>query len=194
MVVGNSKQIGIMLTEKENIKLSKFLSLVLRHQPDLIGITSDEKGWVPVSELRKKATAYGNSFSLEELEYVVETNSKKRFAFSDDKGKIRASQGHSVAIDLGYEPKMPPEILYHGTATHFVESILKSGLEKRKRTQVHLSADQENAIKVGQRHGKPAIFEVAAGQMHTAGHLFYLSENGVWLTDSVPTVFLKVIF
>jgi len=183
-----------MLTEKENIKLSKFLSLVLRHQPELIGIVLDEQGWVPVSELRRKAAAYGNPFSAEDLDYVVETNSKKRFAFSGDKRKIRASQGHSIAIHLGYEPQTPPEILYHGTATHFVESILKSGLGKQQRTHVHLSADPETAGKVGQRHGKPVIFEVAAGQMYQAGHLFYFSENGVWLTDTVPPAFLIVNF
>ena len=183
-----------MLTEKENIKLSKFLSLVLRHQPDLIGITLDEQGWVVVSELKKKAAAYGTAFSLEELDHVVGTNSKKRFAFSEDKRKIRASQGHSVDIDLGYAPQTPPDILFHGTATHAVDSILKAGLEKRKRTHVHLSADRETATKVGQRHGKPVIFEVDAGKMSKAGHLFYLSENGVWLTEAVPAEFLTVKF
>jgi putative RNA 2'-phosphotransferase len=183
-----------MLTEKENIKLSKFLSLVLRHQPELIGIALDEQGWVPVSELRKKAAAYGKPFSMEILEFVVKTNSKSRFAFSEDKGKIRASQGHSVEVDLGYKPQLPPEVLYHGTATHIVESILKTGLDKRKRTHVHLSANPETAMKVGERHGKPVIFEVAAQRMHRAGHLFYLSANEVWLTDAVPAEFLTVKF
>lgn len=184
----------MMLTEKESIKLSKFLSLVLRHQPELIGIVLDEQGWVAVRELKKKAAAHGNTFSLEELEFVVETNSKKRFSLSDDKRKIRASQGHSIAIDLGYEPQTPPGILYHGTATQFVEAILKSGLDKRKRTHVHLSPDKDTAIKVGQRHGKAVILEVAAGQMHAVRHLFFLSENGVWLTDAVPAKFLTVQF
>jgi len=183
-----------MLSEKETIKLSKFLSLVLRHQPEIIGISLDEQGWVDVNELRKKSAAYGKVFTMEMLEYIVDTNSKKRFAFSEDKRKIRASQGHSVDVDLGYEPQTPPEILYHGTATHFVESILKSGLNKRKRTHVHLSADRETAIKVGQRHGKPVIFEVAAQKMQAAGHEFYLSENGVWLTDVVPAAFLTARF
>ena len=183
-----------MLSEKENIKLSKFLSMVLRHRPELIGIELDEQGWVNVSELRRKAAAYGKVFSMEMLEYLVDTNSKKRFAFNEDKRKIRASQGHSVEIDLGYEPQTPPEVLFHGTATHVVEVILKSGLEKRKRTHVHLSADRETATKVGQRHGKPVIFEVEAGKMSKAGHLFYLSENGVWLTDAVPAEFLTVKF
>lgn len=129
-----------------------------------------------------------------ELEYVVGTNSKKRFAFSNDKRKIRASQGHSIGIDLGYEPKMPPEILYHGTATNYIGSILKSGLNKRKRTHIHLSVDWETAKRVGERHGKPVVFAVAAGKMNEAGHVFYLSENGVWLTETVPAAFLTVIF
>ena len=183
-----------MLTEKENKKLSKFLSLVLRHQPELIGIELDEQGWANVAELRRKAAVYGKPFSMEVLEFVVDTNSKKRFAFTYDKRKIRASQGHSVEIDLGYEPKVPPEILYHGTTAHVVESILKSGLDKRKRMHVHLSADPETALTVGARHGKPVIFEVAAKKMEAAGHLFYLSENGVWLTDAVPAEFLTVTF
>jgi putative RNA 2'-phosphotransferase len=181
-----------MLNEKENIKLSKFLSLVLRHQPELIGITLDDQGWVTVAELKKKAAAYGKPFSLEELEYVVETNSKKRFAFSTDKKKIRASQGHSVEIDLGYEPQVPPETLYHGTASRFVESILKSGLDRRERTHVHLSVDVETAIKVGERHGQPVVVVVAAQKMQAAGHLFYLSDNGVWLTATIPTEFLTL--
>lgn len=183
-----------MLTEKENIKLSKFLSLVLRHQPELIGVVLEEQGWVSVRELRKKAAAYGKSISAEELVYVVENNSKKRFSFSEDKKKIRASQGHSINVDLGCEPQQPPEFLFHGTATHFVGSILKTGLEKQKRTHVHLSADRETGIKVGQRHGKPVVFEVAAGEMYAAGYLFFLSENGVWLTDVVPPGFLKIQF
>lgn len=179
-----------MLTEKENIKLSKFLSLVLRHQPELIGIALDEQGWVQVSELRTRSAAHGKVFSTEILEYMVDTNSKKRFAFSEDKRKIRASQGHSLEIDLRYGSHVPPEILYHGTATHVVESILKSGLDKRKRRHVHLSADWETAIKVGSRHGNPVVFEVAAQEMHEAGHLFYLSANEVWLIDAVPAEFL----
>jgi putative RNA 2'-phosphotransferase len=147
-----------------------------------------------VAGLKKKAAAFGKPFSGEELEFVVETNSKKRFAFSPDKRKIRASQGHSIDVDLGYEPRTPPEILYHGTATNHIGSILKSGLNKRKRTHVHLSPDKDTAIKVGQRHGKAVILEVAAGQMHAAGHLFFLSENEVWLTDAVPAAFLIIHF
>lgn len=183
-----------MLTEKENIKLSKFLSLVLRHQPELIGVSLDDRGWVTVAELKKKAAAYGKPFSLEELEYVVETNSKKRFAFNENKTKIRASQGHSVEIDLGYERQVPPEILYHGTATRFVESILKSGLDKRERTHVHLSSDKTTAITVGRRHGSPVVLKVAARRMQREGYLFFLSANDVWLTDAVPAAYLTADF
>jgi len=183
-----------MLNEKDNIKLSKFLSLVLRHQPELIGITLDDQGWVTVADLKQKAAAYGNLFSREELEYVVETNSKKRFAFSEDKTKIRASQGHSVAVDLAYAPKVPPEVLYHGTAAKSVSQILKTGLEKRSRMHVHLSSDKTTAIQVGGRHGNPVVLKVAAGQMQQEGYLFFLSANGVWLTDVVPAAYLTADF
>jgi putative RNA 2'-phosphotransferase len=152
----------------------------------------DERGWVAVTELQKKAAAYGAGFSLPELEYVVETNSKKRFVFSGDKRKIRASQGHSIAVNLGYEPQEPPAVLFHGTATRFIESILSSGINKQKRTHVHLSLDRETALAVGQRHGKPVVFEVAAQEMRKQGYLFYLSANGIWLTDTVPAEFLTV--
>lgn len=181
-----------MITEKENTGISKFLSLVLRHQPELIGVKLDEQGWVNVEELLTRARAHGNTISREVLEYVVDTNSKKRFAFSDYKQFIRASQGHSVEVELGYEPKMPPGLLYHGTAKRFVGAILKTGLEKRSRQHVHLSSDTETAIKVGQRHGEPVIFQVLAAEMHQNGYQFFLSANGVWLTNDVPVRFLKL--
>jgi putative RNA 2'-phosphotransferase len=128
-----------MMTEKETTRLSKFLSLVLRHQPELIGIEPDKNGWVLVRDLLKKAGSHGTKIRKEMLDEIVDNNSKKRFAFSDNKMKIRASQGHSIDIDLGYEPKQPPKMLYHGSATKNVGSILKSGLEKRQRSHVHLS-------------------------------------------------------
>jgi putative RNA 2'-phosphotransferase len=183
-----------MMTEKESTRISKFLSLVLRHQPELIGIEPDENGWVLVKDILKKASSHGTKITREILDEVVANNSKKRFAFSDNKMKIRASQGHSIAIDLGYEPMQPPDLLYHGSATRNVSSILKSGLEKRQRSHVHLSADKETATVVGKRHGEPVIFEIAAGRMFGAGHQFYLSANGVWLTDSVRPEFLTVQF
>jgi putative RNA 2'-phosphotransferase len=182
-----------MINEKEDIKLSKFLSLVLRHQPQLIGIELDEQGWVYVEELLKQANAHGNDITVETLDHIVETNSKKRFAFSDDRLKIRASQGHSVDIDLGIKPLEPPAILYHGTGAQSVKSILETGLEKRSRQHVHLSRDLDTAVKVGQRHGKPVVFEVLASEMHREGYRFFLSDNGVWLVNDVPFRFLKLL-
>lgn len=179
-----------MITEKETTSLSKFLSLILRHQPELIGIKLDEQGWVAVDELLQKAGANGKNISPEKLNYIVETNVKKRFAFDDSRQKIRASQGHSVEVELGYEPQTPPEVLYHGTGSHSVEEILQTGLEKRSRQHVHLSSDLETAVKVGQRHGKPVVLTVAAEEMHRQGYKFYLSENKVWLTDFVPANFI----
>ncbi|PWK78730.1 putative RNA 2'-phosphotransferase [Mucilaginibacter oryzae] len=180
------------LTEKETTNLSKFLSLVLRHQPEAIGIKLDEQGWVPVDELLDKLNKSGHAVNWEILQHVVDTNAKKRFAFDHEKLRIRASQGHSVAVELGYEPQTPPEILYHGTGSQSVESILQSGLEKRARQHVHLSADTDTAAKVGGRHGKPVVLTIKAGEMHRLGYQFYLSENKVWLTDAVPAQFISV--
>ncbi|WP_114937137.1 RNA 2'-phosphotransferase [Mucilaginibacter endophyticus] len=180
-----------MISEKETTSLSKFLSLVLRHQPETIGINLDEQGWVAVDELLQKAQAHGKNITPEVLNHIVETNAKKRFAFDDTGKKIRASQGHSVDVELGYEPQIPPDVLYHGTGSQSVEAILQTGLEKRSRQHVHLSNDLETAIKVGQRHGKCVVLTVAAGEMHRQGHKFYLSENKVWLTDFVPASFIE---
>ena len=180
-----------MSSEKENIRLSKFLSLVLRHQPETIGIVLDENGWTDVQILIGKLNAHGNQIDFETLKYIVDTNSKQRFAFDASFKKIRASQGHSVEIELGYSTMQPPEILYHGTAISAVESILMSGLEKRSRQHVHLSADRETAIKVGKRHGKPVVFEVLAYELFIKGSDFFISDNGVWLTDHVPPEFLR---
>ena len=182
-----------MISEKENTSISKFLSLVLRHQPELIGLQLDGQGWVNVDELLEKAKANGQNISFEVLTHVVDTNAKKRFAFNADETKIRASQGHSVEVDLNYEPQQPPELLYHGTASRFVDSILENGLEKRSRQHVHLSRDIKIALQVGMRHGKPVIFNVLAGEMYKSGYVFYLSENKVWLTDHVPIQFLKLL-
>ncbi|MDD5393649.1 MAG: RNA 2'-phosphotransferase [Thiothrix sp.] len=173
-------------------KQSKFLSLILRHEPDKIGLTLDEAGWASVPELLAQLAAHGRGMSMEELEHVVTTNDKQRFSFNEDKIRIRANQGHSLkTLDLGLQPIEPPEILYHGTAERFLDSILQTGLEKRSRQHVHLSADEETAYKVGIRHGKPIILKVAAGQMQRDGFNFYRSDNGVWLTDHVPTLYLQ---
>lgn len=180
-----------MSNQKNLVNISKFLSLVLRHQPETIGIELDENGWVDVDELIVKANSYGIKFDREVLDNLVATNSKKRFAFNETLQKIRASQGHSVEIELGYASQKPPEILYHGTAEKSVQSILETGLEKKSRQHVHLSIDIETAVKVGQRHGKPVIFEVLAQQMSSDGFQFFVSDNGVWLTDNVPNRYLQ---
>ncbi|MBL0742048.1 RNA 2'-phosphotransferase [Chryseolinea lacunae] len=181
-----------MITEKETVRISKFLSLVLRHQPETIQITLDENGWTDVAVLLDRLKAHGLSVSKEILQHVVDTNSKKRFAFNDNQTKIRASQGHSVSVDLDYAPQTPPDILYHGTSTTALESIFKTGLEKRQRHHVHLSADKETARTVGQRYGKAVVLTVDTGAMHREGYAFYVSENAVWLTDHVPANYLKL--
>jgi len=180
-----------MINEKQNIKISKFLSLVLRHKPETIQIQLDENGWVSVSELIEQLNNNGEKINFDILENVVDTNSKKRFAFNEDKSKIRASQGHSLKIDLKYKPINPPEKLFHGTSERFLESILKSGIEKRNRQHVHLSSDKKTALKVGQRHGIPVILEIQTEKMNKDGHKFYLSENKVWLTNYVPVKYIE---
>ncbi len=175
-----------MISDKQLAHISKFLSLVLRHKPETIGIQLDQSGWVNVNELLEKANEYGMQFDRETLNYIVATNSKKRFAFNDAQDKIRASQGHSIKIDLGYKNHRPPEILYHGTGEKSVQSILDKGIEKRSRQHVHLSCDIETATKVAQRHGKPIVFKVLAQQMFNDDFAFFISDNGVWLTDNVP--------
>lgn len=180
-----------MINDKQLIQISKFLSLILRHQPETIGIQLDQNGWTDVQILLERANNYGIRFDREILNHIVATNSKKRFAFSETSDMIRASQGHSIEIELGYTNQIPPEILYHGTGEKSVQSILETGLERRGRQHTHLSSDIETAIKVGQRHGKPFIFKVLAKQMYNDNFQFFISDNGVWLTDNVPTKYLK---
>ena len=172
------------------VKLSKFLSFVLRHKPDSIGLLLDPQGWVGIDELSEKSGAAGTRFGRDELQHVVETSDKKRFSVSSDGRCIRAAQGHSVAVELGLPPREPPLTLYHGTATRFVAAILSEGLKPQSRQQVHLSIDPATAQRVGQRHGKPFIFKVDARRMHRQGFNFYLADNGVWLVDQVPPEFL----
>jgi len=180
-----------MINDKQITHISKFLSLVLRHQPETIGIQLDQRGWTDIDELIEKANSYGVKFDREILNHIVATNSKKRFAFNNTLDKIRASQGHSVEIELGYTNQKPPEILFHGTGEKSVQSILDTGLEKRNRQHVHLSSDFDTAVKVGQRHGKPFVFKVLAERMYNDNFQFFISDNGVWLTDHVPTKYLK---
>ena len=174
-----------------DVSLSKFLSLVLRHEPQRIGLTLDEAGWVSVDALLAASQARGKPFSLTDLQRIVATSDKNRFAFNSAATHVHANQGHSVVVDLGYETCIPLPQLFHGTATRFLDTIRVQGLLKQARHHVHLSADSATATAVGQRHGKPAILKVRATDMHREGHLFYLSNNGVWLTDQVPPNFLE---
>ena len=178
------------MNEKETVKTSKFLSLVLRHEPERVGLKLDSAGWVKVNELLEAVNRHGVALTLDQLKHVVETNSKKRFAFSDDGLRIRASQGHSVDIDLQYVPQAPPEILYHGTAARFLPEIRKDGLHRMERHDVHLSAETKVTLQVGGRHGKPVLLIIRAGAMHRAGHVFRCSANGVWLVNHVPPEFI----
>ena len=170
---------------------SRFLSLILRHKPETIGLRIDANGWADVDELIRLMNERGKAITRPLLERVVAENNKKRFAFSPDGTRIRASQGHSVEIDLGLSPATPPAVLYHGTSADAVASIRATGLNSGSRQHVHLSPDVATATAVGRRHGPPVVLEVAAGKMAAAGHVFYQSDNGVWLTDAVPVVFIR---
>lgn len=174
------------------IQISKFLSQILRHRPEKIGLQLDEQGWANVDDLLEKSAAKGTRFDRATLQTVVDTNNKKRFAFSEDGLRIRASQGHSIEIDLGLQPQKPPEILWHGTAEKSLESIRKEGLRPMRRQHVHLSNDRQTAENVGGRHGKAVVLTVRSGEMSRQKHKFYLSENGVWLTTEVPVDFLEL--
>jgi putative RNA 2'-phosphotransferase len=180
------------MNANELIKTSKFLSLILRHNPEKIGIKLDENGWTDVKELIIKLGTKGHKINLDNLKWVVENNNKKRFAFNEDYSKIRANQGHSVEIDLKYEPKQPPDYLYHGTATKNLSSILTNGLQKQNRHHVHLSVEKETAINVGSRHGNPVVLIIKSKEMHEKGIKFYLSDNGVWLVDEILPEFIEV--
>ena len=171
------------------VSTSKFLSLVLRHQPEIIGLSLDDAGWADIDVLIRLSQPH-RPLTRALIEQVVEENSKQRFAISEDGRRIRANQGHSIDVELGLQPLAPPTRLYHGTATRFVDAIRRVGLVKRSRQQVHLSADADTATSVGARHGKPAVLIVRAGEMAAAGHAFFRSENGVWLTDGVPVGFI----
>lgn len=172
--------------------LSKLLSLILRHQPEVIGATLDSAGWIDVDDLLEKLKLHGKAISRELLENVVATSDKQRFAFSEDGARIRANQGHSLSsVDLALEPTIPPDRLFHGTIANSIASIRERGLEKRSRQHVHLSKDEETARIVGSRRGKPVILVVRSREMHARGYAFYLSANHVWLTDHVPAEFIQ---
>ena len=170
--------------------VSKYMSLILRHKPDAIGITLDEHGWANVDELIA-GIAKDNEFNMEILEEIVRTDEKQRYSINEDKTLIRANQGHSIPVDVELEELVPPEILWHGTGEKYVTSIDKQGLIPKSRLYVHLSKDEETAINVGSRHGKPVIYLVSAKKMYEDGYKFYRSVNGVWLTKGVPLQYLQ---
>lgn len=175
-----------MLDEKGTVRASRFLSMVLRHRPESIGIVPDEAGWVDVDTLLAACAAKGRRLSRADLDHVVATNNKKRFAYSEDGRRIRASQGHSIPVELGLPAAAPPDLLYHGTARATLPVILREGLKPMSRQDVHLSADVATAVRVGARHGRPVVLEVDAAGLAATGHTFRVSANGVWLTDRVP--------
>ena len=170
----------------------KFVALILRHKPETIGITLDEHGWANVDELIE-GIAKTRTFDMEMLEEIVATDNKQRFSFNEDHTMIRANQGHSIPVDVELKKLSPPEVLYHGSAIKYEEAIDDIGLIPKTRLYVHLSKDYDTAVKVGSRHGKPVIYKVYTGNMDRDGYEFFLSENGVWLTKSVPTKYLEKI-
>ena len=171
---------------------SKFLSLILRHKPETIGIELDEHGWADVEELIR-GMSKTHEFNMDILEEIVRTDNKQRYSFNDDKTLIRANQGHSIPVDVELEKMEPPEYLYHGTGEKYRNSIDKEGLKPKSRLYVHLSADTDTAINVGRRHGRPVIYRVSSGAMQKAGYEFYRSVNGVWLTKEVPARYIEII-
>lgn len=173
-------------------RASKFMSLVLRHNPSIIDATLDENGWLSVNALLEGMNRKGITIDKDLLEQLVRENDKKRFAFNEDQTKIRANQGHSVVVDVQLSVQTPPDILYHGTVEKFIDSIFEQGIQSMNRQHVHLSADIETAKNVGARRGKPVVLEINAAEMSKAGIPFYLSENGVWLTDEVNTVYISI--
>ena len=177
------------MDERRTVKVSKYLARHLRHQPARIGLTLDEGGWVEIGTLIAAASAHGFRFSREELDHVVATNDKRRFAVEGT--RIRASQGHTVEVDLGLAPAVPPPYLYHGTVARNLEAIRADGLRAMDRHDVHLSADRATATRVGARRGRPVVLSVDAAAMHRDGHVFRVSANGVWLTGSVPGRYLR---
>lgn len=174
------------------IDTSRFISLVLRHKPSCAGITLDAHGWADVNELIAGVNKK-HPLDMRLLEEIVATDEKGRYSFNEDKTKIRANQGHSIDVDVELEELTPPDVLYHGTAEKYVQSILKDGLMPRSRLYVHLSRDADTARVVGKRHGAPVVFAIDAGAMADDGVKFFISKNGVWLTKTVPTRYLKLI-
>lgn len=180
------------MNDRELVRLSKRLSRWLRHDPRAIGLEPDAAGWVPVDVLLRQANAAGTTITRADLDAVVARNNKQRYEFDESGTSIRARQGHSIPVELGYTAVEPPPILFHGTAEHLVDVIMAEGLRPMRRHAVHLSADVETARAVGGRHGRPVVFDVAAGRMHRDGQSFYRTGNGVWLVNAVVPVYLSL--
>jgi len=174
------------------MQISRVITYALRHRPEGLGITLNKAGWVNVGDLLDGLSSHGHQITLDELHTIVSQNDKQRFAFSPDGAMIRANQGHSVGVNLGLKPVPPPVVLYHGTHVGAVQAILKSGIKKQSRHDVHLSATRETATSVGQRHGKPVVLTIDCKRMYNDGHQFRLSANAVWLTEEVPPQYISV--
>ncbi|MDJ1181864.1 RNA 2'-phosphotransferase [Roseofilum casamattae] len=180
------------MTPERLVKISKYLSKHLRHQPERLGLSLEPGGWIAVNTLLSACRQHQFPLSFLELEEVVKTNDKQRFSFNETQTKIRANQGHSVAIDLQLVPLKPPDLLYHGTHKKAIKLILNKGLLKQSRHHVHLSKDIATALQVGRRRGRPVVLEIAARTMYNQGYEFYCSDNGVWLVESVPPQYLRI--
>jgi putative RNA 2'-phosphotransferase len=179
--------------DKRRLRISKFMSLVLRHEPEKANLTLEPGGWVLIDDLLRGAETAGCRISRSELNMVVQKCEKQRFAIDETGTKIRANQGHSTEVDLQLQPVEPPAELFHGTAERNLADVLRDGLFKMERHHVHLSPDTQTATKVGSRHGKPVILVIDTAKMRTDGHVFYCSANGVWLVEHVPPQYLRVL-
>lgn len=193
IAAGNNLYVQFMASEKELISTSKFLSYVLRHHPESVGVHLDRRGWVSVNELVEKSQKRGRRITPEKIKKVIASGSKQRFVLSPDEQFIRAGYGHSIDVDLGLEPECPPSILYHGTARRNMESIRQQGLRAGSRNYVHLSADRSDAKSVGARHGKPVILKIRAEKLYQEGIPLYRSDSepGIWMVESVPPKYIE---
>ena len=176
---------------EKHVKLSRFLSLILRHKPEEIGLTLDNQGYLSVDELIEGINNTGRVIDKRILDEILSSDNKQRYSYDSTGAKIRANQGHSIEVDVGLLEKTPPATLYHGTSGKHIDDIMKHGLSRMKRTYVHLSEDYDTAVNVGSRRGAPVILKIDTAKMNEAGHKFYISKNGVWLTDDVPTKFIS---
>ncbi|WP_053957478.1 RNA 2'-phosphotransferase [Inediibacterium massiliense] len=179
--------------ENPNTKLSKYISLILRHKPEIIGVKLDNHGWCDVDDLLFRMNKNGKIINRSQLDEIVKMDDKDRYTYNDDGTKIRANQGHSIDVDIELEKEIPPQYLYHGTIQKYVLPILKEGIKKGQRQYVHLSTNIEIAKIVGKRRGIPVILKIEAGKMYLDGYQFYLSKNKVWLCDYVPNKYISVM-